>query len=219
MDLQTTVDHLLLENSNLRVTLLATESQLKRCQQPTLSTSPHEDVYYVLEEFISIFTKQYIGLAVGACGAIIFRFLDQKVASRFAKKYNISQKELTKAAFPTLICFVQYILRKRSRNSRLAALLSLVKRQNKTNDQSVSSKSTASSKKSHMSTPKPLTSKNSHMSTPKPLTSQSSFDSENDSVFSPSNTTKTKRSRQSVSARFVKNSHMSIKIPSSSNPN
>lgn len=212
MEIQSIVDSQLQEISRLQTILSATESKLRQCQQPTLSTSSKEDAYTVLEEFISIFTKQYLGMAVGAIGAIVFRFFDQKVASRLAKKYNIRQKELTKAAFPTLICFVQFLLRKRSRNSKLAALLSVVKNLNDTNK----SPNRPNSKASLNQSPTRKHSKTSPSSTPRPLSSFSSIDSEIDSVFHSSNSSKkSRRSRQSMSARYVKNSHVSINVSTS----
>lgn len=160
------------------------------------------------EEFKSIFTKQYVGLSLGVIMGLIFRFFDQKLASKFAKKYNIKQIEVMKSAFPTFICLVQFLLRSRSKNSKLAALLSIFKK--KANDEQPEP-TNGNTSQSHSN----CTCSNTP---PKPLSSLSSAETDYDNVFSSSVAPKpklTKRSKsQSVSAQFKKNSNVILKMES-----
>lgn len=121
---------------------------------------------------------------------LFLSFLDQRLASHYAKKYNIKQKAILKVMFPTIICFVQVLLRKRNRKSRLADILSQMK--NSISSQSLprtsanshshlpQSRSTRSLSRSQLSHSRP-----SHVSLNVPFPSNKSniHESETDSVF------------------------------------
>lgn len=193
---------------------------------PVVCQITPNDTYSALEEFLAIFTKQYLGIIVGIVGSLIFRFLDHALALRIAKKYNIKQKTIMQAAFPTLICFLQYLLRKRSKDSKLAALLSLLKRNNSINVNEVAESGSDKTSKSQTQNPTRLSS----YATPKPLSSLSSNESDNESVFFSNYKEKSKsvtlsqvksskaKSGQvkSVSAKYRNKSTVSIKMSSSS---
>lgn len=202
----------------LRQALRVTEQSLEQCQQKSSNViHPNINVTYsALEEFLSIFTKQYVGVIVGVVFSLIFRFFDHAIALRIAKKYNIKQKTIMQAAFPTLICFLQYLLRKRSKDSKLAALLSLLKRNNSVNNNNINSvpqtkPKTDSSQQTSKNNPR----RRSSYTTPQPLSSFSSVDTDCDSVFfsdqtETSQTYKTKT--KSVVAKYKKTSQVSIKM-------
>lgn len=77
--------------------------------------------------FEDLFVNQYEGLTIGCFTSLIVRYGDQRIASRIAKRYSIKQKQLTETIFPTLICLIQIVLRKRSKNSKIADFLSAFK--------------------------------------------------------------------------------------------
>lgn len=175
-----------------------------------------------MEEFLAIFTKQYVGLIVGVVFTLIFRFFDQAVALQIAKKYNIKQKTIMQAAFPTLICFLQYLLRKRSKDSKLAALLSLLKRNNSVNNTNNNSSTKPKSKTDSISSQessKNMPHSRSSYTTPKPLSSFSSVDTDCESVFYSDQTQKSKTCKtntRSIVAKYKKTSQVSIKMSSES---
>lgn len=77
--------------------------------------------------FGDVFVNQKSGLLVGTCGAVLFKFLDDRLASWYAKKMGIQQKAICKIVFSTFICLFQVWLRKRNPNSKLANFLSFVR--------------------------------------------------------------------------------------------
>lgn len=198
----------------LRRALQDTEKNLQNCQHVSVTISSKAEVYSALEEFISIFTKQYLGILVGILGSLIFRFFDQKVASRIAKRYNIKQRDVMTFAFPTFVCFVQYLLRKRSKDSKLAALLSILKKQQ--HDDSEQTKQTASPNSNPDKVTKSKSNMSQSFSTPRPLSSFSSVDTDCDSVFYSTHKKQAKgqSKTQSVSVRYSKKSQVSIKMSS-----
>lgn len=115
-------------------------------------------------------------------------------------------------AFPTFICFVQYLLRKRSKDSKLAALLSLLKKQQ--HNDSVQTKQTASTNQENVNKSKSNLSQS--FSTPRPLSSLSSIDAECDSVFysTQKKHIKGESKSQSASVKYSKKSQVSIKMSS-----
>lgn len=212
------IEYLRRQIDQLQNELRMAQINLNDCQSNHLSTGSKftsDNAYSALEEFISIFTKQYLGIAVGVCASLVFRFLDQIYASRFAKKHNIRQKNIMTAAFPTFVCFVQYLLRKRKRNSKLAALLSVVKNIAPTANNENAPTVDSSSQKT-----------TSQISKPSLMSRFSSVDSDLDSVFNASHgqskdskqSKQRKRHTQSLGAKYRKNSHVSIAMASSPAP-
>jgi hypothetical protein len=80
--------------------------------------------------FFEFFFDQYKGILVGSFFSILFYFADQRYAYYYSKKHGIEAKTVAKSLFPTLICLVQVLLRHRNKNSKLALILSLLKKQN-----------------------------------------------------------------------------------------
>lgn len=205
--MQLEVNTLINKIDSLQMAFERLEKEVLLCQSIYSQSINSSNENSAWEEFKSIFTKQYVGLSIGVVTGLICRFFDQKLASRIAKKYNIRQKEIMKSAFPTFICLLQFLLRSRSKNSKLASLLSLLKKTPKEFETENCPPDTNLQSQS----------KNSN-SKPEPLTSFSSVGTDLDSVFSdaavskPKVTHKTKS--KSVSARYRKKSNVVLKIES-----
>lgn len=180
------------------------EKHLSQCQQASqlqIQSKSHDDSPW--EEFVSIFTKQYLGIVVGVVMSLFFRFCDQLYASWFAKKHHIKQKEIMQAAFPTVICLAKYLLRKRSKNSKLAVLLSLLKLSSKNAKTPTHLQSTSNDNQSEPRTPKPLS-------------SVSSTDTDLDSVFTQTKVRQNSKTKsRSVSVRYKKKSTVVLNLNSS----
>lgn len=114
------------QNHYISRLLLKTEIELKKCKQAAPSTeedkskSKFDDFYFFVND-------QFYDLTIGGAIAYVLTMGDQRFASYFSKRNNIRLKALAKFVLPTLICFLQVLLRKRNPNSKLAGLLSTLK--------------------------------------------------------------------------------------------
>lgn len=213
-------DHILRlqdEIASLKSALYYQEQNLKFCQDISMMTKPSKEEHAnALDEFIAIFTKQYLGILVGVLAGLLFRFLDQIFASHFAKRHNLRQKEIMQAAFPTFICFMQYLLRRKSKNSKLAALLSHLKQaQTEAENSQIDLSKVAHCPKSKSVTRRQT---NSSSSRPAPLSSLSSCNTGCDAVFhSPLSKSKSKRKAKnnSVSVSYKRDSNVVITVSNS----
>lgn len=148
-------------------------------------------------DILSFLSEQQNGLLVGSFVTFFLSLIDQRLAAYFARKNNIKQKELTKLLFPSLICLIQLILRKRSKESKLADILSMFK----------SSPPQATPNRAN---------NNTVPSTPRSV-SHLNHDSVSDDVFDSKakNTHAMKpKSKRAQSAKFRKNSTIAIPITS-----
>lgn len=122
------VDRLMFELRYTNEMLYKKETELLSClhqSHKTTDLDTSEDSS--LKRFISFLENQYHGIIVGVVGAIAGYLGDRQFASWWAKKNNIKQKTVMKLLFPTFICLIQIWLRKRNKDSKLAAFLSTLK--------------------------------------------------------------------------------------------
>lgn len=109
----------------LSQTIFKLESEIFQCK----SKLDERFNYHSTSDFVN---DQLYGLLVGFAGLIVY-FVDHRCGNYYAKRNNVKLKFLARHFFPTLLCFVQIQLRKRNKNSRLAAFLSDIKKDKNTN--------------------------------------------------------------------------------------
>lgn len=188
MDCPTNVETLSNQLAKTQHALFVVEEKLQLC------LGQNKACEQCNSDILSIIYDNPLVLLVGVALALPIQFVDQRLASRFAKKHGIKQKAVLKFLFPTFVCFVQICLRSKSKNSKLANLLSVFKR-------SKTSVKSRNSRKSRSPT--------NTISHPTALSSLS----DDDSVFtSPQH--QSNRQRQSFKAKYQKTSTVSINVSS-----
>lgn len=121
------------ELSTLNKFVFETETRLKECREncQKCENGANETCAKLaisnisnFDDFISYLLCQQAGIFMGSGVTLSGYIFDRGFASYCAKKYGIKQKYVSKLLFPTLICIIQILLRKRNKDSKLAAFLS-----------------------------------------------------------------------------------------------
>lgn len=79
-------------------------------------------------DWATFLSDQKYGLIFGTIITWFLSSIDQRYAVNYANKHNLKQNVFFKLLCPTLISLIQVKLRKRNKNSRLAAILSILKK-------------------------------------------------------------------------------------------
>lgn len=127
------VKRLRFELNNLNKFVFEMESRLKECRENCQRSEHSENATCAklvisnisnFDDFISYLLCQQGGIFMGSGITLSGYIFDRGFASYCAKKYGIKQKYVSKLLFPTIICIIQILLRKRNKESKLAAFLS-----------------------------------------------------------------------------------------------
>lgn len=123
-------------------------SQLQKTKLKLTECQGMCDVYSIrFNDAKSFAIDQQYGLIVGAIVVYICFLIDFQYAAHYAQKNNVKQIGLAKIFLPTIICFIQVQLRKADKNSKLAAILSVLKRPSSPNKSQSKSSLTRKQKK------------------------------------------------------------------------